>query len=57
MAGGLTMDGIQAERTLEAFRRFDPKGVLDIRDVLFFAIFILAWLLASAVVIEIKKAN
>ncbi|MBT8147869.1 MAG: ABC transporter permease subunit [Gammaproteobacteria bacterium] len=33
------------------------KGVLDIRDVLFFAIFILAWLLASAVVIEIKKAN
>lgn len=33
------------------------KGVLDIRDVLFFAVFILAWLLASAVVIEIKKAN
>jgi DNA repair photolyase len=24
MAGGLTMDGIQAERTLEAARRFDP---------------------------------
>jgi len=33
------------------------KGVLDIRDLLFFAVFILAWLLASAVVIEIKKAN
>ena len=33
------------------------KGVLDIRDILFFAIFILAWLLASAVVIEMKKAN
>ena len=33
------------------------KGVLDIRDILFFAVFILAWLLASAVVIEIKKAN
>lgn len=33
------------------------KGVLDIRDILFFGVFIAAWLLASAVVIEIKKAN
>jgi ABC-2 type transport system permease protein len=33
------------------------KGVLDIRDFLYFTIFITAWLLASAVVIEIKKAN
>ena len=33
------------------------KGVLDIRDVLFFAVFIAAWLFASAIVIEIKKAN
>lgn len=33
------------------------KGVLDIRDFLFFAAFIGAWLLASAVVIEMKKAN
>lgn len=33
------------------------KGVLDIRDFLFFAVFIFAWLLASAIVIEIKKAN
>ena len=33
------------------------KGVLDIRDVLFFAVFIALWLLASAVVIEMKKAN
>ena len=33
------------------------KGVLDIRDFLFFAAFIFAWLLASAIVIEIKKAN
>jgi len=24
MGGGLTMDGVQAERTLEAFQRFDP---------------------------------
>ncbi|MFM1897533.1 MAG: hypothetical protein RLZZ385_2607 [Pseudomonadota bacterium] len=33
------------------------KGVLDIRDFLFFAVFIFGWLLASAIVIEIKKAN
>ena len=33
------------------------KGVLDIRDFLFFTVFIAAWLLASAIVIEIKKAN
>ena len=33
------------------------KGVLDLRDILFFIIFIGSWLLASAIVIEIKKAN
>ena len=33
------------------------KGVLDLRDLLFFAVFISAWLVASAIVIEIKKAN
>jgi ABC-2 type transport system permease protein len=33
------------------------KGVLDIRDFLFFAAFIFSWLLASAIVIEIKKGN
>lgn len=33
------------------------KGVLDLRDMLFFIIFIGSWLLASAIVIEIKKAN
>lgn len=33
------------------------KGVLDIRDFLYFSVFIAAWLLASAIVIEMKKAN
>jgi ABC-2 type transport system permease protein len=33
------------------------KGVLDIRDVLFYVLFILCWLLASALVIEQKKAQ
>ena len=33
------------------------RGGLDIRDFLFFTVFIAAWLLASAIVIEMKKAN
>ena len=33
------------------------RGVLDIRDFLFFTVFIAAWMLASAIVIEMKKAN
>ena len=33
------------------------KGVLDVRDFLFFSVFIGGWLLASAIVIEMKKAN
>ncbi|MSR10668.1 MAG: ABC transporter permease [Gammaproteobacteria bacterium] len=33
------------------------KGVLDIRDILFFSVFIGAWLFASAIVIEIRKAS
>lgn len=33
------------------------KGVLDIRDLLFFAAVIIAWLVAAAIVIEIKKGN
>tara|TARA_B100000900_G_scaffold234551_1_gene199122 strand:+ start:964 stop:1698 length:735 start_codon:yes stop_codon:yes gene_type:complete len=33
------------------------KGVLDVRDFMFFSVFIAAWLLASAIVIEMKKAN
>ena len=50
---------IDAIATLSFLTHFDAisKGVLDIRDLLFFAAVIAAWLLASAVVIEIKKAN
>jgi ABC-2 type transport system permease protein len=50
---------VDAFSTLGFLPHFDSisKGVLDIRDFLYFTIFITAWLLASAVVIEIKKAN
>ncbi|MGJ8669130.1 MAG: ABC transporter permease subunit [Oceanococcus sp.] len=33
------------------------KGVIDLRDLIFFAAFIGAWLYASAIVIDLKKAD
>ena len=33
------------------------KGVIDVRDVLYFFSFIAAWLLATAVVVDLKKAH
>lgn len=33
------------------------KGVLDLRDLLYFLILITGWLMATAIVIEMKKAN
>ncbi|HRD71853.1 MAG TPA: ABC transporter permease subunit [Aquimonas sp.] len=33
------------------------KGVLDVRDILFFLLSIVFWLMASAVVIDLKKAD
>lgn len=50
---------VDAIAALSFLTHFDAisKGVLDIRDILFFAVVIAAWLLASAIVIEIKKAN
>ena len=50
---------VDAFSTMGFLTHFDSiaRGVLDIRDFLFFTVFITAWLLASAIVIEIKKAN
>lgn len=50
---------VDAFSALGFLTHFDSisKGVLDIRDFLYFAVFIAAWLLASAIVIEMKKAN
>lgn len=33
------------------------RGVLDARDLLFFASFIIAWLLANGILLELKKAD
>ncbi len=50
---------LDAIAALSFLTHFDAisRGVLDIRDILFFVVFIGAWLLASAIVIELKKAN
>lgn len=50
---------VEAFTAMGFLTHFDAiaKGVLDIRDVLFFAVFIVSWLIASAIVIQIKKAN
>lgn len=50
---------VDAIAGLSFLTHFDSisKGVLDVRDILFFIIFITSWLFASAIVIEIKKAN
>ncbi len=50
---------VDAIAALSFLTHFDSisKGVLDIRDILFFVVFIGSWLFASAIVIEIKKAN
>ncbi|MGM0633242.1 MAG: ABC transporter permease subunit [Pseudomonadota bacterium] len=50
------VDAIAAMSFLTHFEAIS-KGVLDLRDILFFVVFIVAWLLASAIVIELKKAN
>ena len=33
------------------------KGVIDLRDLLYFAVLIAAWLTANAIVLDMKKAD
>lgn len=50
---------IDAVASLSFLTRFDAisKGVIDIRDLLYFLTLIAAWLAATAVVIDLKKAD
>jgi len=50
---------VDAVAALSFLTHFDAisKGVLLVRDILFFLVFMASWLFASAIVIEIKKAN
>ena len=50
------MDGIAALSFLTHFDAIS-KGVLDLRDILYFVVMMLAWLIATAVTIDMKKAD
>ena len=52
----LLLDGVAALSFLTHFEAIS-KGVLDLRDLLYFLIMILAWLLATAIAIDMKKAD
>ncbi len=49
---------VDAVASLSFLIRFDSisKGVIDLRDLLFFVTLIIAWLAATAVVVDLKKA-
>ncbi|MBO3277143.1 ABC transporter permease subunit [Pseudomonas schmalbachii] len=50
---------IDAVASLSFLTRFDAisKGVIDLRDLLYFVSLIAAWLAATAVVVDLKKAD
>ncbi|MET4693250.1 ABC transporter permease subunit [Endozoicomonas lisbonensis] len=50
------VDGIAALSFLTHFDAIS-KGVLDLRDVLYFIVMMLAWLIATAITIDMKKAD
>lgn len=52
----LILDGVASLSVLTHFDAIS-KGVLDIRDMLYFLIMILAWLIATAIAIDLKKAD
>lgn len=50
------LDAVASFSFLTRFQAIS-KGVIDVRDLLYFLSFIAAWLMATAVVIDLKKAN
>lgn len=50
------IDALASLSFLTHFNSF-AKGVLDLRDLLYFVIMIAGWLMATAIVIDMKKAN
>ncbi len=52
----LLVDGVAQLSLLTHFDAIS-RGVLDVRDLLFYLLFILCWLLATSIVIEQKKAE
>lgn len=55
-APAVLVDGIASLSLLAHFQAIS-RGVLDLRDVLYFAVTIAAWLAATAVVLQIRKGD
>jgi ABC-2 type transport system permease protein len=55
----LSQQAIDAVSALSFLTHFQSilRGVLDLRDVLYFVLTIVAWLIATVLVIEIRKAD
>ena len=53
---GAITDAIASLSFLTHFQAIS-KGVIDVRDLIFFLAFIAAWLYASAIIIDLKKAD
>lgn len=52
----MLVDAIAALSFMTHFDDFS-RGILDVRDLLYFIIMILSWLIATAIAIDMKKAN
>ena len=55
-APGFLIDAVAALSFLTHFQAIS-KGVLDFRDIVFFIAMIVSWLIATGIVIDIKKAS
>jgi ABC-2 type transport system permease protein len=57
--GWLPQPIVDALASVSFFTHFDSikKGVIDFRDLLYFGTLIAAWLVANAIVLELKKAD
>jgi len=58
-AGWLPQALVDAIASLSFLTHFSSiaKGVIDLRDLLYFAILIVLWLVANAIVLDLKKAD
>ncbi len=54
--GAMVTDGIASLSFLHALREHQ-KGVLDLRDILYFALVIVFFLLASTVLLDARKSK
>jgi ABC-2 type transport system permease protein len=52
----IVLDGIASLSFLQHFADI-TKGVIDLRDLIYFALVIGFWLLANILILEVKKAD